>query len=247
MFVRIVAAIFVCSLAALCLYAADPPYLGAWSNGRGETLSISKSSLQFADNKPASYRDVTSGPDDGRFELLITAPGNVNAFPGKTIAVECEGELMGMMTFASHAKYLEGKDPLSVVHWYKDSPKVAEAAKPYTPAAGNAERKAIALALHVPIERDLKQKVALKFTQLLLVNDWAMARFEPQQPGGAAIDYSKTKYKEEQAEGMFDAVGEALLKREQGQWRVLEFSFGGTDTAMMEWIKLHRAPNALAQ
>lgn len=241
MFVRIGVAIFVCALSVLSLRAGEPPYLGEWSNGRGETLSIRKSSLQFADNKSAPYREVTAEADGGRFELLITAPGSVNAFPGKTVAVECESDSMSMRTFVSHEKYLEGKDPLSIVHWYRDAP------KPYTPAAGSAERKAIALVLHEPIERELKQKVILQFSQLLVMNDWAMARFEPRQPSGAAIDYRKTKYQEEQAEGMFDAVGEALLKHERGQWRVLKFSFGGTDTALMEWIKLHRAPMALAQ
>lgn len=242
MLARVGAAVFVCGLGTLSLSAGEPPYLGEWSNGRGETLSVSKGRLQFADNKPAPYRDVTADSGGGRFELLLTAVGKVNAFPGKTVAVECAGDAMAMRTFASHAKYLEGQDALSIVHWYKDAPP-----KPYTPAAGGVERKAIALVLHEPIERELKQRVVLQFSQLLVAMDWAMARFEPRQPGGAAIDYSKTKYKEEQAEGMFDAGGEALLRRERGQWRVLEFSFGGTDTAMMEWIKVHRAPLALAQ
>jgi hypothetical protein len=104
------------------LKAADElPYLGDWSNGRGETLKITKRTLQFADDKPVSYRDVTRGTDGSLFELQITTPGEVNAFSGKTLAVSIEGDSMTITGYRSHADYVQEKDPQEVVTWEKDS------------------------------------------------------------------------------------------------------------------------------
>ena len=115
----------------------------------------------------------------------------------------------------------------------------------HTPPPGSAERKAIALALHGPCERDLQQRVILKFDQLRVIDDWAMARVRPYQPDQTSIDYRKTKYKDRISDGAFDEQGEALLKRLDGRWTVLEWRFGNTDTEMAEWIKEHKAPRGL--
>jgi len=94
--------------------AADQfPYLGNWSNGRGETLTITRKTLQFADNKPVPYRDVTRATDGARFELLITAAGQVNAFPGKVLGVQCEDNSMEITTYVSHSAYMEDAEPQS--------------------------------------------------------------------------------------------------------------------------------------
>jgi hypothetical protein len=116
-----------------------------------------------------------------------------------------------------------------------------------TPPPGSGERRAIAKALHPPCERDLGGKVILKFTQLRVLRDWAIARVRPLRPNEKSVDYRQTKYREQLEAGIFDEVGEALLKREQGHWRVLEWRFGATDTEMAEWIRRHRAPLALVQ
>jgi hypothetical protein len=100
--------------------AEEQPYLGHWSNGRGETLVITGSTIQFADNKPVSYRDVTHATNGEDFELLITAAGKVNAFPGKTLGLHCESDSIEMTGYASHADYMEEKEPQSRVTWFKD-------------------------------------------------------------------------------------------------------------------------------
>ncbi len=121
------------------------------------------------------------------------------------------------------------------------------AANLHTPPAGSAERRAIARVLHEPCERDLGGRVILQFKQLLVWHDWAIARVRPLRPNEKSIDYQRTKYRAEIEAGMFDETGEALLKREQGHWRVLEWRFGATDTEMAEWIQRHHAPRALMQ
>ena len=113
------------ALAALIFVAnamAGPlPYLGEWSNGRGETLIITGETLQFADDKPVKYRDITRATDGSSFEWEITAPGEINAFPGKFVSVVLEDDSLKMQTFASHSDYMQEKDPQSIVTWFKDS------------------------------------------------------------------------------------------------------------------------------
>lgn len=97
------------------------PYIGSWSNGRGETLTITAKAIQFADQKPLSYRDVTRATDGKDFELQITASGNVAAFGGKTLGVHCDGDEMHITGYASHAAYMQGGDVQSETNWFRDS------------------------------------------------------------------------------------------------------------------------------
>ena len=55
------------------------------------------------------YRDVTRATDGDSFELQITAPGEINAFPGKTLAVVLENDSMQMTGYASHADYMQDR------------------------------------------------------------------------------------------------------------------------------------------
>lgn len=108
-------------LAATSAFASDTaPYLGSWSNGRGETLLVTNDTIQFADNRPVSYRDITRATDGASFELQITTPGEINAFPGKTLAVVCEDDSMQMTGYASHADYMQEGEVQFSVTWEKD-------------------------------------------------------------------------------------------------------------------------------
>lgn len=98
-----------------------PPFLGSWSNGRGETLTITRTTIQFADDAAVPYRDVTRATDGQDFELQITARGEINGFPGKTLAVHCEGGSMKITGYASHADYMQGGEVQAEGSWEKDS------------------------------------------------------------------------------------------------------------------------------
>jgi hypothetical protein len=100
---------------------SDKPYIGEWSNGRGETLTITAKTIRFADDRPLPYRDVTRATDGTSFELQITARGEVNAFPGKTLAVSVERETMKMTGYLSHADYMQERNPQQSVTWERDS------------------------------------------------------------------------------------------------------------------------------
>ena len=119
------------------------------------------------------------------------------------------------------------------------------AQRAYTPAAGTPERKAIMDVLRVPVEADLRQKVIFKVQHLRIAGPWALARVVPLRPDGGDINYSKTRYREDMEEGAFDGEGEALLRRDGGGWRLLEWHFGASDTEVPMWLEKYGAPAAL--
>ena len=100
--------------------AEDAPYLGSWSNGRGETLVITEKTIRFADNRALPYRDITRATDGSMFELQINAKAAANGFGGNTLGVECDGDSMKITAYESHADYMQGGEPQSVVTWFKD-------------------------------------------------------------------------------------------------------------------------------
>ncbi|MFL6539971.1 MAG: hypothetical protein ACJ8HU_04355 [Chthoniobacterales bacterium] len=114
---------FVGALLALsvCAFSDEPrPYLGEWSNGRGETLTITANTIKFAESDAVQYRDVTHDSEDDTYELQITARGEINAFPGKTLVVACDKDSMEMTSYASHDAYVHEEEPLSVITWFRD-------------------------------------------------------------------------------------------------------------------------------
>jgi hypothetical protein len=121
----------------------------------------------------------------------------------------------------------------------------ALAQKSHTPPPGSADRAAIMDVLRVPSERDLKQKVIFRVQHLRIAGDFALARVVPLRPGGGEIDYSKTKYREDMETGAFDAEAEALLRRDGGGWKLLEWRFGASDTEVPIWLEKYRAPASL--
>lgn len=123
----------------------------------------------------------------------------------------------------------------------------AVAQNPYTPKPGSAERQAIMNTLRPPCERDVGQKVIFHVQHLKIIGDWALARVVPVRPDGSDLDYRKTKYREANEEGTFDGEGEALLRREKGNWKLLEWRFGATDTEVPIWFAKFHAPSALAE
>ena len=100
--------------------AEELPYLGSWSNGRGETLVINAKTIRFGDNRALPYKDVTRATDGSAFELQITARDAVEPFGGNTLAVECDGDSMKITAYASHAEYMQDGEPQSVVTWFKE-------------------------------------------------------------------------------------------------------------------------------
>lgn len=118
----------------------------------------------------------------------------------------------------------------------------------HTPAAGTAERAAIMNALRSTAAKDLGQAaVIFKVERLKVAGDWAITRVSPTLPGGNSIDYAKTKYRQQVELGAFDPQGDALLRREGEKWKVVEWAFGRTDVASVEWAARYRLPRSLLE
>lgn len=114
-----------------------------------------------------------------------------------------------------------------------------------TPIIGTQERRELLDVMRVACEQDLGQKVIFKVDHLAVIDDWAFARVTPLRPNGEPIDYRKTKYKEAFEADMFGGLGEALLRRQYGKWRLLEWRFGATDTEIEVWRDNYRTPKGL--
>lgn len=100
--------------------AEELPYVGSWSNGRGETLVITEKTIRFGDDRALPYKDITRATDGSSFELQINARGAANGFGGNTLGVECDGDSMKITAYSSHAAYMQGGEPQSVVTWFRE-------------------------------------------------------------------------------------------------------------------------------
>jgi hypothetical protein len=108
------------SLGSIARADEAQPYIGEWSNGRGETLVITASTIKFANDRAIAYRDVTRGTDGSAFELQLSGSKPANGFGGNTLALDLDGETLKITAYTSHAHYMEERDPQSVVTWFKD-------------------------------------------------------------------------------------------------------------------------------
>jgi hypothetical protein len=98
---------------------AKMPYIGRWSNGRGETLAITQRTLQFANDRPVYYRDVTKVTDGQHFSIQITSRGKLNYF-SKFLALSFENGQMTMTLYNSYREMFDGENSQGESTWYRD-------------------------------------------------------------------------------------------------------------------------------
>jgi hypothetical protein len=100
------------------LAQSSPAYLGQWSNGRGETLSITRNKIKFANNKVLNYKDLTKATDGTYFEIQITSKGKINFFQ-RFLSLKVEGKQMKMTGYDSYGNLRTAKNSGLEVNWYK--------------------------------------------------------------------------------------------------------------------------------
>ena len=115
----------------------------------------------------------------------------------------------------------------------------------YTPKPNSIERKQILDALRSEVEAELKESVVFKVDHLKVQNSWAFMRGVPQRPDGKRMDYKGTAYEEAIKEGIFDDWVCALMKKEEGKWRVVSYAIGATDVVYEGWDKEYKAPTEI--
>lgn len=105
---------------------------------------------------------------------------------------------------------------------------------------GGALRAAILEGLRPSVERQLKQRVKFVVVIMAASPSFAYVNARPIRPDGSAIDYRKiARFRKAIDAGMFDDGIEALLRRSDGTWRVVELRVGPTDTALDDWKQKH--------
>ena len=113
-------------LAGLTSYAAKTwkdPYVGSWSNGRGDTLVITGSTIKFGRDKAVSYRDITRVTDGKQFNLEITTKGELNyltKFLHISMAEGDNSDEMKMTLYDSRKDLEAGENSQGEATWYRD-------------------------------------------------------------------------------------------------------------------------------
>lgn len=115
----------------------------------------------------------------------------------------------------------------------------------HTPEKGSAEREMIFNALRVPVEKELKQKIQFVADTFNVQGNWAFIFGDLQNQSGGKPDYKGTKYQEAIDHGMFGDNIQALLKKQNGKWRVVKYQIGCTDVCWLSWANDYKAPKAI--
>lgn len=114
------------------------------------------------------------------------------------------------------------------------------------PERGSALRAELLDAARPVFARETSGPVEFVVRQLNVMGSWAFGEVRLQRPGGAQIDWKKTKHAEDFAAGMFDPGGSFFLARKAAMgWTVLEFATGPTDIAWDSWRLDFHLPNTL--
>jgi hypothetical protein len=112
-------------------------------------------------------------------------------------------------------------------------------------AAGTPERKAVMDVLRGPVQSELNVPVQFVVNKLNVSGDFVFLVGVPQQKDGKAIDYTKSRYKEQYNSGAFDDGIVALLKRSGSSWKILSYEIGSTDVPYTCWWKQFKAPKEI--
>jgi hypothetical protein len=99
------------------------PYVGKWSNGRGETLAITASTIRFASDKAVNYRDVTKATNGQGFNLEVVSLGKLNYLTKYLHLSTGEGDKpdeMKMTLYDSRKDMEDGENSQGEATWSRD-------------------------------------------------------------------------------------------------------------------------------
>lgn len=115
-----------------------------------------------------------------------------------------------------------------------------------TPPKGTALRADLLDTARPAFEQEVGAPVEFVVHTLNVMDGWAFGSVKPQRPGGVAIDWRRTKFGEDVAQGMFETEISFFLLRDAGDgWKLIEIAIGPTDVAWDWWRQQHRLPAEL--
>ena len=100
-----------------------------------------------------------------------------------------------------------------------------------TPPRGSALRAELMDALRPTVMTEIGGPIEFVVITLRVMHPWAYMYVRPQRPGGGAIDWSRTKFREDMRQGMMSDGTMALLRHDGARWNVVEYVIGPSDVA----------------
>jgi hypothetical protein len=157
--------------------------------------------------------------------------------------VQVSGKPFGAMTVHHHAPII-----MEVSRIWTSQGRLSGNQQIFRPKRGSGLRAELLDAARPTFEEETGGPIEFVVRRLNVLGDWAFGEVELQRPGGAAINWARTKYADDYAEGMFDPSGTFFLLRNAGsRWEVVEFATGPTDIAWDSWRHDYSLPLALFQ
>jgi hypothetical protein len=98
---------------------SSQPYIGEWSNGRGETLSVTSTTIKFGKDRKLTYKNLTKVTDGTYFTIQLTSSGKINFFQ-KFLSLKVDGKQMKMVGYNSYKDMYSGENQGLEVNWYRD-------------------------------------------------------------------------------------------------------------------------------
>ena len=121
----------------------------------------------------------------------------------------------------------------------------AAAAAQMTPPRGSPLRAELMDTLRPTVMAEIGGPIEFAVTDLRVIGQWAYAHVRPQRPGGAPIDWNRTKYRQDMALGMMSDGVMALLHHDGARWRIAEYVIGPSDVAWDGWRQERGLPRQL--
>lgn len=94
------------------------PYIGNWSNGNGETLSITSNKIKFGNGNEVTYKDITKATDGTTFEINIIGHGLYKGAERFRI-LKIDGDRMKMTGYNSYEDMQSDQNQGSEINWYR--------------------------------------------------------------------------------------------------------------------------------
>jgi hypothetical protein len=123
--------------------------------------------------------------------------------------------------------------------------RAAQAQNVIKPARSSPQRIAILNALRPEIQAEIGGEIEFVVSELRVLGDWAYVSASPQRLGGKPIDWRATKFRKDWEDDVMSDLVLALLRRDGGNWTVVEREIGPTDVSWVEWIKTYKLPKLL--
>lgn len=114
----------------------------------------------------------------------------------------------------------------------------------HTPQRKTALRTALMDAARLPIGNEVGQHVIFIVQTLNTDGTWAYLQARPVQPNGQPIDWSRTRFAQDFAQGFMSDIAMVLMLNRGNGWQVVDYVMGPTDVAWYSWLDPYGLPEA---